>query len=60
MKRSKSRVSGLLAALLLTSLPLSLGCGSDENSVVEPAGSTPTAAEEAAYEDEVNNMIDER
>ena len=38
----------------------SVGCSSDENTVIQPGASQPTAEEVAEYEDEVESMNEER
>ena len=60
MKKPTSSIRLLFCFLLLGSLSFSSGCGSDGNTVVEPAGSTPTAEDEAAYQKEIEEQKAER
>ncbi len=50
-----------IACLLFAfAMACSAGCGDESNKVIQPAGGEPTPEEAAAYEKEVEEMINER
>ena len=49
-----------LKLIVLLFVCSSVGCSSDENTVIQPGASQPTAEEVAEYEDEVESMNEER
>lgn len=49
-----------ISVLFLSLFLFISGCGTDGNTVIQPSSQEPTAEEEAAYEEEIEEMLDER
>lgn len=49
-----------ISVMFLSLFLITSGCGTDGNTVIQPSSQEPTAEEEAAYEKEIDEMIDER